>query len=70
MLQLFNDAGLLLWRSKEAVAQELVVLSVDWIVKLMTSASCPRYIENVFGRSKFVFRPHLRELKEKGVLRT
>ena len=39
MLQLFNDAGLLLWRSKEAIAQELVVLSVDWIVKLMTSAS-------------------------------
>jgi hypothetical protein len=69
MLQLFNDAGLLLWRSKEAIARELVVLSVDWIVKLMTSASCPRYIEEVLGRSKFVLRPHLRELKEKGILR-
>jgi hypothetical protein len=42
MLQLFNDAGLLLWRSKEAIARELVVLNVDWIVKLMISASCPR----------------------------
>jgi hypothetical protein len=71
MLQLFNDVGLLLWRSKEAIAQELVVLKVDWIVKLMTSASCPRYIENVLEQThKFVLRPHLRELKEKGILRT
>jgi hypothetical protein len=67
MLELFNDAGLLLWRSS---SRELVVLDMSWIVKLMTTVCCTRNIEKVIKTAKVSLRPPLRELKEKGLLQS
>jgi GTPase SAR1 family protein len=59
MLQRFNDAGLLLWRSDELQTQVLVILDTAWLVDLMTKVSCTRHIKSI--KELIEFTPRSRD---------
>jgi hypothetical protein len=59
MLQRFNDAGLLLWRSNELQTQVLVILDTAWLVDLMTRVSCTRHIKSI--KESIEFTPRSRD---------